>query len=51
MENKRRGLSGIFIFDQFPGEERREPTCVEDCQKETRKNKTCHQSAKHEQNP
>ena len=37
MENKRRGLSGIFIVDQFPGEERRKPTCVEDCQKETRK--------------
>ena len=37
MENKRRGLSGIFIFDQFPGEEHRKPTCVEDCQEETRK--------------
>lgn len=37
MENKRRGLSGIFIFDQFPGEECRKPTCVEDCQEETRK--------------
>lgn len=37
MENKRRGLSGIFIFDQFPGEERRVPTCVEDCQEGTRK--------------
>jgi hypothetical protein len=33
---KRRGLSGIYIFDKFPGEERREPTCVEDCQEETR---------------
>ena len=37
MENKRHDLSGIFIFDQFPGEERRKPTCVEDCQEETRK--------------
>lgn len=37
MENKRRSLSGIFIFDQFPGEENRKPTCIEDCQEETRK--------------
>lgn len=37
MENKRRNLSGIYIFDQFPGEERRQPTCIEDCQEETRK--------------
>ena len=37
MENKRHGLSGIFIFDQFPGEEHRVPTCVEDCQEGTRK--------------
>lgn len=35
--NKRRNLSGIFIFDKFPEDERREPTCIEDCQEETRK--------------
>lgn len=33
---KRYGLSGIYIFDKFPGEEGRQPTCIEDCQKETR---------------
>ena len=33
---KRHDLSGIYIFDKFPGEERREPTCIEDCQEETR---------------
>ena len=36
MENKRRNLSGIYLLDQFPGEEKRCPTCVEDCQEETR---------------
>ena len=36
-ELKRRHLSGIYIFDTFPGEEKRQPTCVEDCQPETRK--------------
>ena len=36
-ELKRRDLSGIFIFDTFPGEEKRQPTCVEDCQQETRR--------------
>lgn len=36
MENKRRNLSGIYLLDQFPGEEKRYPTCVEDCQEETR---------------
>lgn len=35
--SKRRNLSGIYIFDQFPGEEMRSPTCVEDCQHLTRK--------------
>lgn len=35
--NKRRNLSGIYIFDKFPEEEHREPTCIEDCQEETRK--------------
>ena len=37
MENKRRNLSGIYIFDKFPEDERRFPTCIEDCQEETRK--------------
>ena len=37
IELKRRDLSGIFIFDTFPGEERRKPTCIEDCQQETRR--------------
>lgn len=36
-ELKRRGLSGIYIFDQFPDEPKRQPTCIEDCQPETRK--------------
>ena len=36
-ELKRRDLSGIFVFDTFPGEERRQPTCIEDCQQETRR--------------
>jgi hypothetical protein len=31
----RRNLSGIYIFDKFPDEEKREPTCFEDCQEET----------------
>lgn len=37
MELKRRNLSGIFIFDTFPGEDKRQPTCLEDCQQETRR--------------
>jgi hypothetical protein len=36
-ELKRRDLSGIYIFDTFPGEEKRRPTCIEDCQPETRR--------------
>jgi hypothetical protein len=32
---RRRNLSGIFIFDKFPEEEKRQPTCFEDCQEET----------------
>ena len=36
-ELKRRDLSGIFIFDRFPGETNRQPTCIEDCQFETRR--------------
>ena len=27
----RRNLSGIYIFHKFDDEERREPTCFEDC--------------------
>lgn len=36
-ELKRRDLSGIYIFDTFPGESHRQPTCIEDCQYETRR--------------
>lgn len=28
----RRNLTGIYIFDKFEGEDKREPTCFEDCQ-------------------
>ena len=28
---KRRNLSGIYIFHKFEDEDRREPTCFEDC--------------------
>lgn len=35
-EFRRYGLSGIYIFDTFPGEEKRQPTCIEDCQEKTR---------------
>lgn len=31
---KRRSLSGLYIFHQFEDEERREPTCFEDCPEE-----------------
>lgn len=31
----RRNLSGIYIFDKFKDEEKREPTCFEDCQEST----------------
>jgi hypothetical protein len=27
----RRNLSGVYIFHKFEDEERREPTCFEDC--------------------
>lgn len=36
-ELKRRNISGIYIFDKFPTDNRRKPTCVEDCQMATRK--------------
>ena len=32
---KRRDLSGIYIFEQFEGEEKRQPTCFEDCTEAT----------------
>lgn len=33
----RRNISGIYIFDEFPNEDKRQPTCIEDCQQETRR--------------
>ena len=30
-EHFRRGLSGIYFLDKFPNEEKRLPTCFEDC--------------------
>lgn len=33
---ERYDVSGIYIFDKFPDEEKRQPTCVEDCQEEIR---------------
>lgn len=36
MENiNRRNLSGIYIFEKFDDEEKREPTVFEDCKEET----------------
>ena len=32
---KRRNLSGIYVFDKFEDEEEKQPTCFEDCQKQT----------------
>ena len=32
---RRRNLSGIYIFDKFKDEDKRQPTCFEDCQEET----------------
>jgi hypothetical protein len=32
---KRRNLSGIYIFETFEGEEKRQPTCFEDCSEAT----------------
>ena len=34
---RRRGMSGIYIFDKYPIEDKRKTTCLEDCQEETRK--------------
>lgn len=36
-QHKRRNISGIYIFDQFPDDEKRQPTCIEDCQQEIRR--------------
>lgn len=36
-QRKRRNISGIYIFDKFPDDEKRQPTCIEDCQQETRR--------------
>jgi hypothetical protein len=36
-QHKRRNISCIYIFDQFPDDEKRQPTCIEDCQQETRR--------------
>lgn len=33
----RRNLSGIYIFDKLPGDEKRKPTCFEDCTEEKQK--------------
>ena len=35
--HKRRNISGIYIFDKFPDDEKRQPTCIEDCQQATRR--------------
>lgn len=32
---ERRNLSGVYIFEQFEGEPKRQPTCFEDCTEET----------------
>ena len=34
IDTTRRNLSGVFIFDTLPGDERRQPTCFEDCTEE-----------------
>lgn len=34
---RRRNISSVYIFDKFPDEEKRQPTCIEDCQQETRR--------------
>lgn len=35
MSGIRRNISGIYIFDKFEGEDKKSPTCFEDCQEET----------------
>ncbi len=32
----RHNLSGIYIFDQLEGDNKKKPTCIEDCNKDTR---------------
>lgn len=32
----RNNLSGIFIFDKLEGDEQKLPTCIEDCNENTR---------------
>lgn len=32
----RRNLSGIYIFDQLNGDDKKKPTCIEDCNVDTR---------------
>jgi hypothetical protein len=33
--SKRRNLSGVYIFEQFEDEPKRQPTCFEDCTEAT----------------
>lgn len=35
MKIDRRNLSGIYIFEKFDSDEKRKPTCFEDCKEET----------------
>lgn len=35
MDMKRRNLSGIYIFEKFEDDEKRQPTCFEDCTEAT----------------
>lgn len=35
-DTRRRNISGIFIFDTLPQDNRRKPTCIEDCSEQTR---------------
>lgn len=37
VQHKRRNISGIYIFDKFPDDEKRQPTCIEDCSQDTRR--------------
>ena len=34
---KRRNISCIYIFDTFPSDDRRKPTCIEDCRPSVRR--------------
>ena len=51
MESKyrRRNISGVYIFHKFEDEEKRQPTCFEDCPEEKQEewlNNIRHESAK-----